>query len=253
MQNPFPCAAGASSVAASISSFGKSAKMLALGIETSTRVGQLALVKDDRLLVEDVIDAELDHSGKLLTAVRSALSKAGLSRDDLDCIGVGTGPGSLTGVRVGIAFAKGLVFATGKPLVGVCSLESIAYRRKDYTGVLSIVVDAKMRGFYHAAYRWSGAEVKEVSSLSVFGQEELPRNLSSGALILSPDTERLGPELLAHLPPSCRVEREAVFPSAEHAARQAMRKVSSGLFDPQKMVEPIYLRPGVITPPRLAR
>jgi len=128
--------------------------MLSLGIDTSTRTGVLALVQDDRLLLEDTIDAKLNHSARLLPTLESALEKAGLSLAKLDCIGVGVGPGSLTGVRVAIAFGKGLVFAIRKPLVGICSLEAIAYRRKDYPGTMSVVVDAKMGGYYHAAYRF---------------------------------------------------------------------------------------------------
>jgi len=226
--------------------------MIALGIDTSTRVGQLALVRDGRLLLEDVIDAELDHSGKLLSALERAMKKTKLSPADLDCVGVGIGPGSLTGVRVGIAFAKGLVFATGKPLVGVYSLEAIAYRRKNYPGIISIAVDAKMRGFYHAAYRWSKDEVEQVASLSVFDREELARNLPPDALILSPDADKLGSELLASLAHNCTVVREPVFPSAEYVARQAIRQTTHGVFDPRKIVEPIYLRPGVATPSRSA-
>jgi len=250
--------------------------MLSLGIDTSTRTGVLALVRDDRLLLEETIDAKLNHSARLLPTLESALEKAGLSLAKLDCVGVGVGPGSLTGVRVAIAFGKGLVFAISKPLVAVSSLEAIAYRRRDYPGTVSVVVDARMGGYYHAAYRFrisdfgfrigdlgpenrNGAfggpqrsairnpqsAIEEVSPLCVVDREELPRKLMPASLIISPDAEAISPHLVARFPADCEMEKHPVFPSAEYIARRAIVELRSGTFDPEKMVEPVYLRPGV--------
>jgi len=219
--------------------------MIGLGIDTSTKVGTLALVRDEELLVEHTIDAELDHSARLLPTLESALAKAGLSRTDLDCIGVGIGPGSLTGVRVGIAFAKGLVFAVGKPLIGVCSLEAIAYRRRDSAEIVSVIVDAKLGGYYYVGYMWNGQGMEEVSPLSVFAVQELPEHVLPGSLVVSPDESGLSSELADRLPEDCRIEPSPVFPSAEYSAHRAIIEVRSEAFDPKKMVEPIYLRPGV--------
>jgi hypothetical protein len=81
-------------------------------------------------------------------------------------------------------------------------------------------------------------------------REELPRKLTPASLILSPDAEAISPELAARFPGDCEMERSPLFPSAEYIARQAILKVATGTFDPEKMVEPIYLRPGV---PRAVR
>lgn len=219
--------------------------MIGLGIDTSTKVGSLALVQDQRLLIEETIDAELNHSARLLPTLEAAMEKTGLSRKDLHSIGVGIGPGSLTGIRVGLAFAKGLVFALGKPLVGVCSLEAIAHRHKDYPGVLSVIVDGKMGGFYHAAYRWRESQIEEVSPVSIFGAEDLIRNLPLGALVLSPDAERLPGDLVERFPTGCRLEMIPLYPQAEYIACRAVEKVTGGKYDSEEKIEPIYLRPGV--------
>jgi tRNA threonylcarbamoyl adenosine modification protein YeaZ len=224
--------------------------MLSLGIDTSTRTGYVALVQDDHLLLEETVDAELDHSASLLPAIRSALERSRLSLSDLDCVGVGLGPGSLTGVRVGIAFAKGLVFAIRKPLVGVSSLEAIAHRRRNSPGSISVVVDAKMGGFYCASYRCCEASVEQVSPLRVVNHEELPRTLAPGSLVLSPDAEAIPPRLAARFPAGCEMEAAPVFPSAEYVARRAILEVEAEHFDPNRMVEPIYLRPGVPRKPK---
>ncbi len=211
------------------------------------------MVQDDGLVAEKEIDAELNHSANLLPTLDSTLQKAGLSPNDLDCVGVGIGPGSLTGARVGIAFAKGLVLAVGKPLVGVCSLEGIAYRRRECRQTIFVVVDAKMGGFYHVGYRWSAEQIEEVSPLGVCSRADLTKRVPCGALAISPDHEGPPAELAARSAADSRLEPGPVFPSAEYIARRAMREVSGGLYDPKKMVEPIYLRPGVPQKARLPR
>ena len=218
--------------------------MIGLGIDTSTKLGSLALVRDDRLLIEDTIDAELNHSATLLPALRSALKNTGLSRADLDCIGVGVGPGSLTGVRVGIAFAKGVVFALRKPLVGVSSLEAIACRRRDFNGLISVIVDARMGGFYCAGYRWDRENMEEIDPISLYDKKSLAEHLKPRSLILTPDAE-LPSDLVSRTPPGCEIEPNPVFPSAEHVARQAVLHASRGTPEGAGRVEPIYLRPGV--------
>jgi tRNA threonylcarbamoyladenosine biosynthesis protein TsaB len=218
--------------------------MIGLGIDTSTTVGSLALVRDDRLLIEDTIDAELNHSATLLPVLQSALKKTGLSRADLDCIGVGVGPGSLTGVRVGIAFAKGVVFALRKPLVGVSSFEAIAWRRRDFNGLISVIVDARMGGFYCAGYRWEGENVEEIDPLSLYDKKSLAKHLKPPSLVLSSDAQ-LPADLVSRIPPGCEIEPVPVFPSAEHVARQAILHAGQGMPGEARRVEPVYLRPGV--------
>jgi len=146
---------------------------------------------------------------------------------------------------VGIAFAKGLVFAIRKPLVGIGSLEAIAYRCRDRSVVLFVVVDAKMGGFYHVAYRWSASRIEQVSPLSIFNRQELPRNLTPGSLILSPDAQGIPADLAARFPAGCTMVSNPVYPSAEYIAHRAVLELAGGTFDAEKRVEPLYLRPGV--------
>jgi len=226
--------------------------MLSVGIDTSTKVGCLAIVEDGKCLVEKTIDAQLDHSARLLPTLESALQAAGASRADIACIGVGLGPGSLTGVRVGIAFAKGLVFALQKPLVGVCSLEAIAYRVRESASIVTVIVDAKLGGYYHASYRWAGGTFEEVRAPSVCSLRELPEQIAGISLLVSPDEKGIPREVLEGLPRDCRVEETPVHPSAEYIARRALAEASLPSYDPGKIVEPTYLRPGIPQKAKLA-
>jgi len=226
--------------------------MLSVGIDTSTKVGCLAIVRDGNCLVEKTIDAQLDHSARLLPTLESALKEAGCTRTDIGCIGMGLGPGSLTGVRVGIAFAKGLVFALRKPLVGVGSLDAIAYRVRERARTITVIVDAKLGGYYHASYRWAGEAFEEVRAPSVCCLRELPEQIPAGSLLVSPDEKGIPREVLEALPRDCRVEERPVHPSAEYIARRAIAEATSPSYDASRIVEPIYLRPGVPQKAKLA-
>ena len=226
--------------------------MLSVGIDTSTKVGCLAIVRHGKCLVENTIDAELDHSARLLPTLESALEATGASRNDIACIGVGTGPGSLTGIRVGIAFAKGLVFAFQTPLVGVCSLEAIAYQVREREGIVTVIVDAKLGGYYHASYRWNGERFEEVRSPSVCSVRELPKRIAAGSLLVSPDKRGIPKEVLEAMPPDCRVEKSPIYPSAEYIARRALTMAILPSSYASNIVEPIYLRPGVPQKAKLA-
>ena len=226
--------------------------MLSAGIDTSTKVGCLAIVQDGKCLGEKTIDAQLDHSARLLPTLESALEETGCARTDIACIGVGLGPGSLTGVRVGIAFAKGLVFALQKPLVGVCSLEAIAYRVRERPRTITVIVDAKLGGYYHAGYRWAGGVFEEVRAPSVCCLRDLAEQIPAGSLLVSPDEKGIPREVLEALPRDCRVEETPIHPSAEYIARRALVEATSPSYDASKIVEPIYLRPGIPQKARLA-
>lgn len=226
--------------------------MLSVGIDTSTKVGCLAIVRDGNCLVEKTIDAQLDHSARLLPTLESALEEAGCTRTDIACIGMGLGPGSLTGVRVGIAFAKGLVFALRKPLVGVGSLEAIAYRVRERARTITVILDAKLGGYYHASYRWAGEAFEEVRSPSVCSLRDLPEHIVAGSLLVSPDEKGIPREVLEGLPRDCRVEETPVHPSAEYIARRAIAEATLPSYDAGRILEPIYLRPGVPQKAKLA-
>jgi tRNA threonylcarbamoyladenosine biosynthesis protein TsaB len=97
-----------------------------LAIDTSTELGTVAVLSDDELRSEISLAVRARHGEVLLPHVAQALERAGLAPGDVDLVAVGIGPGSFTGLRVGVATAKGICLATGAPLVGVSSLRVVA-------------------------------------------------------------------------------------------------------------------------------
>ena len=133
--------------------------MPVLGIETSHRSGGVALVRSGRVLAELVVDVGMTYSNTLFPSIDSLLRICKMSYEDIEAVAVGIGPGSFTGLRIGIASSKGLSYALGVPLIGVPSLDAMAC---DVIPVKSEVVlcpmlDAKKGQVFTATYHVSRA------------------------------------------------------------------------------------------------
>ena len=123
--------------------------MKVLGLDTSTLTSGIALVDDGEVLAEARHDASA-HKSDLLVAIDLVCKRAGVAPMQLDAIAVGAGPGSFTGLRIGMATAKGIAFATGKPLWAVSSLAALAWGRP---GFVVAVLDARKSEVYAGCYR----------------------------------------------------------------------------------------------------
>lgn len=126
--------------------------MRILALDTSTELSSVAVLVDGELAAELSARTGARHGETLLANVEHALSLAGVDRRALDLVAVGLGPGSFTGTRVGVAAAKGLALGLAIPLVGVSSLEAIAYGAPRATERLGVVVDAHKGEIYGATF-----------------------------------------------------------------------------------------------------
>ena len=103
--------------------------MLILSLDTSTRAGSCGLLRDDRVLLEQAGGASREQSERLPGELEALLEEGGVALEDIDAFAVATGPGSFTGLRVGIATMQGLAMATGKPLIGVSAFDALVHMR----------------------------------------------------------------------------------------------------------------------------
>ncbi|RHW32371.1 tRNA (adenosine(37)-N6)-threonylcarbamoyltransferase complex dimerization subunit type 1 TsaB [Lysinibacillus yapensis] len=132
--------------------------MIWLGIETSNSPLSIAIVKDGQLLAEVVQNLKLTHSVTVMPAIEELCQKANLKPADLDAIAVAEGPGSYTGLRIGVTIAKTLAWSLKKPLVGISSLQVLAANASTFNGVICTLFDARRQNVYAAAYRGSQLE-----------------------------------------------------------------------------------------------
>lgn len=216
--------------------------MLSLGIDTATTVGSLALAHDGHVLGRETIVEDAEHSAELGPAVDRLLEQGGAAFKDLGAIGVGRGPGSYTGLRVGVAFAKGLEFGLRVPLVGVPSFEAIASRvtRDDFEGTICALVDARMGGIYAGLYRVEGSTVVVVREPWVSMEGEFALDVDGPVLFAGPD-EAVMHKLGAGFEHAAF--RQA-YPDAGYTALRAAELVEQTPPDePFATIEPYYLRP----------
>lgn len=126
--------------------------MVILAIESSAPSASAAVVKDGKLLSEMFLNVGLTHSVTLMPLIKSAVESASLTVDDIDSVAVTNGPGSFTGVRIGVATAKGIAQPTNKDCVPVSTLEAIAYPFVDCDCIIASVMDARCQQVYGAFF-----------------------------------------------------------------------------------------------------
>jgi tRNA threonylcarbamoyladenosine biosynthesis protein TsaB len=207
-----------------------------LGIETSTAAGSLALVEDGRRIGEAEIDTRLNHSARLLPVLDELLRRAGWTVSDLGGVGVGVGPGSFTGIRVGLAAGQGLALGAAIPLVGVGSFPALVRSRSVGEGIVVALLDGGRGRIYGARYRKSGSLFKELLPPRVIAAEELA-DLVQGGRIITPDGLRLQSRLEAI---GIRGWEEA-YPRALEIAILAGEELKTDPTDQLYTAEPIYL------------
>ena len=126
--------------------------MIWLGIETANAPLSVALVKDGKVVAEVVQNIKLTHSVGAMPAVEELFAKANIQPNEIDAIAVSEGPGSYTGVRIGVSIAKTLAWTLQKPLVGISSLKVLAANARLFNGIICPIFDARRQNVYAAAY-----------------------------------------------------------------------------------------------------
>ncbi|MCM1334693.1 MAG: tRNA (adenosine(37)-N6)-threonylcarbamoyltransferase complex dimerization subunit type 1 TsaB [Bacteroides sp.] len=166
--------------------------MKILGIETSAVTASLALYEtgeDERVIAEGSLNTDQVHSKTLIPFMEAALKGAGVALAEVDAFAVAVGPGSFTGLRIGVSAIKGMAYALGKPCRAVSSLAGIAYRFSFMEGIVSAVMDARCRQVYNALFRVADGRVERLCADRALSIDALGGELEgySGKIILAGD------------------------------------------------------------------
>lgn len=205
--------------------------MLTLLIETSTERGVVFLFDGDRLIFEGHLPPGIHSSNDLLPVLADGLKLVNVSVKHLGLIGVGVGPGSYTGLRVGAMAAKTLSYANKIPLVGICTLSAFS-PKSDQGAPYAVIIDAKMGGAYLQASRGQPL----VSALA-----DLPLHLQGISLLVTPASCRLAAKL-ALLYPHAKWEWEETAPHPQTMLGVARKKFAAKEFSLDGSVELLYMR-----------
>lgn len=217
--------------------------MKILAMESSALTASVAVSENERLLAEYTVNNGNTHSENLLPMAESVLSFLGLKVSDIDLFSVAAGPGSFTGVRIGVSTVKGLAFGTEKPCIGVSTLEALAYNLQSVNGLVCPVMNARRKQVYTALFRIENGSLTRLMEDSAISVEELGEVLRAyqEPIYLVGDGFDLVTEMLT-LPFACTSDR-LKYQSASSVAAAALNAYRAGVRTTHKELAPTYLRP----------
>jgi tRNA threonylcarbamoyladenosine biosynthesis protein TsaB len=152
--------------------------MRVLAVETSTMAGAVALLEDARVVGESLLDVRTTHSERLMLAIDRVLADAGWEARHLNALAVAVGPGSFTGLRIGLAAVKGLALALRCPVVAVPTLDAMAAALPWAACAVCPVLDARKGEVYASLYRWDGTAMRREWEYLALAPEALAARLT---------------------------------------------------------------------------
>lgn len=155
---------------------------MVLGIETATDVGSVALVEDKVLYGEIQLNKRFSQSKFLVQSIEFLLNSLELKSQQLGGIAVSIGPGSYTGLRIGLSVAKALAFSWNIPLTAVNSLDAFAQKARGQSSLICPLIRFRKQEYYYGFYAWTGSEIERQSDYRIDGLSEIIFNLESSAV-----------------------------------------------------------------------
>ena len=213
--------------------------MLLLAFETSAKAGSVALCENGVLLGESYQNTGLTHSQTLLCMAESLLAQCGKTPQQVEAVAVAAGPGSFTGVRIGVAAAKGFAWGGRIPCYGTSTLESMALNLGIYEGTVCAVMDARRNQVYNALFKAEKGVLTRICEDRAISIEELKAQLPETPVFLVGDGSKLCKQHIpeAILPPEHRQHQRA---AGVALAAEAM--IARGESGDANALAPNYLR-----------
>jgi len=217
--------------------------MYILGIETSTKTGSVAVVSDDGVIAQYSLNIEVTHSERLMSTVDRVLKDTGLAIRDMDGYAVAIGPGSFTGLRIGLAAVKGLALVSGKPIATVPTLKALAWNLPYTAYPVCPMLDARKNEVYAALYLFEDNVLVDVMNESVISLSQLSGRISEKTIftgeashLFRGDIEKIFGNRALFAPLS------AIMPSAATVAEIGLTMIKSGKQTDPDSVTPMYIR-----------
>jgi len=219
--------------------------MKVLGIDTATSCGSVGLIGDGEVLSDYLLNIPVTHSERLLGAIEYVLREARCPIENLEGWAISLGPGSFTGLRIGVSTVKGLAFATGKPVAGVSTLDVLASQIAPTSYLICPILDARKKEVYTAFYRYEeDGFLRRQSNYQAIGPKDLVKKITGQTIFLGDGVRTYRDFLLNSLPSL------AIFPlSPLHVSHGSMvAKLGSELLQKGEYLDlstfvPIYVRP----------
>ena len=207
-----------------------------LSIDSSAVTASAALTDGDNVIRSEFVNKGLTHSETLLPMIKRVMGDVAYS--ELEAIAITAGPGSFTGVRIGVATAKGLAFKFSTPCIPVSTLEAIAYNFVNENAEICAVMDARRMQFYNALFKVENGKIERLTPDRAISLEDLQKELRQYEdVIIAGDGARLCADNIGL--DNCRIaDEESVYQNAVSLAKAAEKNKK---IPPEKLM-PVYLR-----------
>jgi len=217
--------------------------MKILGIDTSTMMGAVGIVDGMEPVAELRTNISVTHSERLMLHIDGLLKSAMMSLSDIDGFAVSLGPGSFTGLRIGLAAVKGLAYATGKPVAGVGTLDVLADNLPFCAYQVCPALDARKKMVYAAVYSQPGAERITVLEPSVMSPDELA-SLVTAKTVFTGEGAKVYRDLLAGRLGDMAVFAPAIYgyPTGTAVALRGHEEIEAGRASDPSTLLPLYIR-----------
>ncbi len=218
--------------------------LIILALDSTAEVSTVAVCHGEKLLSEITINTGNTHSQTLLPAVEQALKMSELTVNDIDLFACNTGPGSFTGVRIGVATVKGISYGKNKPCVSVSTLDALAYNLIGVNGIICPVMNARRSQVYNALFRCESGVINRICPDRALSIADLDLELSSleEPIYLCGDGYDITAKGFKETA-VCYVPQKYRYQNAYSVAQVALGKYQKGEYVSDAELVPIYLRP----------
>jgi len=216
-----------------------------LAFETSAKAASVALLEDSRLLAESYQNTGLTHSQTLMVMAEDLLKTCGMTASQVEAVAVAAGPGSFTGIRIGVAAVKGFAWGSEIPCYGVSTLEAMALNLGVHSGIVLPVMDARRSQVYNAVFRAEGGKLTRLCEDRAISLKELEAEIKNyeesiflvgdGSILCYNTLQETVPNLV--MPPEHRMHQRAAG-----VGLAAAGMIAAGLPGNGAELTPNYLR-----------
>lgn len=216
-----------------------------LAIETATLASGVALATADKLVAEIIVQTKKTHSERLMPHIEQLLELGQVAKEDITAIAVSIGPGSFTGLRIGLATAKALAYVWNVPVIGVSTLAALAYACPAPNSLICPLLDAQKGNVYQAVYRWEKGILQEVIPPRVIAHQEAINELAGQPLpviMLGEGAVLFQEAIVAASDPIELAPPHIILPRAGSVALLGHQLLRQGIRHDVMTLEPLYIR-----------
>lgn len=214
--------------------------MLILAIDTATKIGSVALYEDKTGIIGEInLYVKVNHSNVIMKAVDSLFDLSGYTIKDVDKIAVTTGPGSFTGIRIGVAIAKGLAYSLKKPIIGINELDVLAETVEEREGLIVPLIDARKERVYYSQYKYENRKLVRKEEYKDGELRDILEKLKGEKVVFIGDGAIVNQELIKEIMGEDNIVFSKInsIPRAAMAAQMALHHEDDNIYT----LEPFYL------------